>query len=417
VLNKMTNWLKANLQGPLVLQNCVYLIIFLVLVTFIVNHPSDLAEWKFFGTVLALTLLFVLNLVWSVPAASISTQEKKVQAWVFLILSAILLLAVIWMSGQYDAAYLLAVLCIQAGIKQGVWPAGVIFGAANLIAWSGLLAIMGLPAAIIALLKSVGPGVLFALLLTTLLERYARQTRRAEALLQELQRANAALEMARQKEVDLPVAEERVRLARDIHDGLGHHLTVLSIQLQAASKLADRNPQAVTEAIQVCREEAQAALEEVRHSVGLMRQGPLESRPLPEALAFLAQGFDRHTGIHTTLECSGTYQELPTYARETLYRAAQESLTNVQKHGNNVQRVSVHLRYETGFVRLSVMNDGQRPVPNHSGNQTGFGLAGIRERVTRLGGALRVEPGARDGFELEICIPVQGGENDPGITG
>jgi len=77
----------------------------------------------------------------------------------------------------------------------------------------------------------------------------------------------------------LAIAEERMRLARDIHDGLGHHLTVLSIQLQAAEKLVERNPQAAAEALRVSRSEAQAALEEVRHSVGVMRQPPAKASP------------------------------------------------------------------------------------------------------------------------------------------
>jgi len=78
-------------------------------------------------------------------------------------------------------------------------------------------------------------------------------------LLKDLQAANAALRAAHQKEKELAIAEERMRLARDIHDGLGHHLTVLSIQLQAAEKLVERNPQAAAEALRVSRSEASGA--------------------------------------------------------------------------------------------------------------------------------------------------------------
>jgi signal transduction histidine kinase len=403
------DWLKAHTQGQFILQSCAYLLIFMVLVTFIVNAPENLSREKFFGAVLALTGLLVLNIVWAVPNPALSQKAKNTQQWAFLLLSSVLILGVVWMSGQYDAAYLLGVLCIQAGFKRGVWPFGVIFSAANLAAWCGLLTFMGLPPSGIAIfLKTVIPGIFFALLLTVVLERYARQTRRAEGLLGELKAANAALEAARQKETDLAVAEERVRLARDIHDGLGHHLTVLSIQLQAASKLVDRNPPAAAEAIQVCRAETQAALEEVRHSVGVMRAGPADCRSLPETLALLAQSFDQHTGIRASFTCAGDPVEVSAPARETLYRAAQEGLTNAQKHAKNVRQVTARLAYETAAIRLIISDDGQTPAGAPPAAGPGFGLAGLRERVTRLGGSFSSGPGPTGGFEIEICLPKQG---------
>jgi signal transduction histidine kinase len=261
--------------------------------------------------------------------------------------------------------------------------------------------------------------VLFGVLLMTLLERYSQQTKRAEALLAELQAANAALEAARQQETDLAVAEERVRLARDIHDGLGHHLTVLSIQLQAAEKLAARNPQAAAEAIQACRAEAQAALGEVRHSVAVMRQGFAEYRSLAETLQSLIQNFDRRTGIRTTFECAGEPRELPEAARETLFRAAQEGLTNAQKHAQGAQRVAVRLIYTPYAVRLAILDDGHGPSTDETHSPAGFGLAGLRERAAQLGGSLQSgpRPAPQGGFAIEISIPIGGEAHDPGAAG
>ncbi len=136
-----------------------------------------------------------------------------------------------------------------------------------------------------------------------------------------------------------------MRLARDIHDGLGHHLTVLSIQLQAAEKLVERNPQAAAEAIRVSRGEAQAALEEVRRSVGVMRQSPAESQPLVEMISNLVHDFDEHTGLQSNFEQNGTPIELSTFAEQTLFRTVQESLTNIQKHARGVKHIRVKLEY------------------------------------------------------------------------
>jgi signal transduction histidine kinase len=407
--NTIKAWFKTNTQGLMLLQLCVYGAIFIVLVIFLVNHPAKLAEWRFYGTVIALASLLILNITWANPRPPTSVKLHIAQQWAFLVSSSALILSIVWMSGQFDAAYLLAILCIQAGFKRGVWPAGLIFGAANLAAWSALLLAMGMPAASIVLVEAyLASGIVFALLATTLLERYSNQTKQAERLLQELQTANLELKAAHQKETDLAIAQERLRLARDIHDGLGHHLTVLSIQLQAASKLAGRDPQAVAEVIEICRSETQAALEDVRHSVSVMRQSPEVDRSLPEALTSLAQSFDRLTGVDVSFELVGSAFDLSPIARQTFYRAVQEGLTNAQKHAQDVQYIDIRLVYEPQSVRLSVRDDGQGLSAEALPTLAGFGLEGLRERVEQLGGVFRSGPGKTRGFELEICIPIRG---------
>jgi signal transduction histidine kinase len=401
-------WFKTNTQGLRLLQLCVYGAIIIVLAIFLVNHSPNLAEWRFYGTVVALAFLLVLNITWANPRPPASARLHIAQQWAFLIPSSILILAIVWMSGLFDAAYLLSILCIQAGFKRGVWPAGLIFGAANLAAWLVLQMAMGMPAATIVMVESyLASGIVFALLATTLLERYSNQTKRAERLLEELQTANLELKAAHQKETDLAIAQERLRLARDIHDGLGHHLTVLSIQLQAASKLVARDPQAASGAIETCRSETQAALEEVRHSVSVMRQSPQVDQSLPEALAALAQSFDRLTGLHVSFELVGNAFDLAPIARQTFYRAVQEGLTNVQKHAKGAQHIHICLVYAPQSVRLSVQDDGQGLSAAALPSPAGFGLEGLRERVEQLGGVFHSGPGETRGFELEICIPIR----------
>jgi signal transduction histidine kinase len=416
----MKNWLKSFTQGRPILQLCVYLLICMVALTFFISSAGSLVAWRFYGTLLGLAALFLINLAWAIPSPNLKPGTKYFQTWAFLALAALLILATFWLSGHFDLAFLVAVLAMQACARLGVWPGGLAFAVGLLAAWTGEIALMGYPVETIAIVeRSVIPGVLFGVLLMTLLERYTQQTRRAEALLAELQEANAALETARRKETELAVAEERVRLARDIHDGLGHHLTVLSIQLQAAEKLAARNPQAAAEAIQTCRSEAQAALSEVRNSVAMMRQGPTERRPLVETLGSLVESFGRRTGIRTTLECAGEPGILPEAARETLFRAAQEGLTNAQKHAQGLTQATVRLEYAPGAVRLAVLDDGRAPcVDEHTGT-AGFGLTGLRDRAAQLGGSLQSGPRAapQGGFALELCIPLGGGAHDPRAAG
>jgi signal transduction histidine kinase len=249
-------------------------------------------------------------------------------------------------------------------------------------------------------------GMLFVQVFVLLIDRAQQETQRAEKLLDDLRSANLQLTAAHRQEKELAIAEERMRLARDIHDGLGHHLTVLSIQLQAAEKLVARSPQDAAEAIRISRSEAQAALEDVRQSVGMMRQTPAESRPLEEILATLTREFALHTALQVDFHQVGAPVELSPFTRQTLFRAVQESLTNVQKHGRDVTCINVRLEYTPEAVRLVVGDDGRMPEVPPAG-AAGFGLTGLRERLDQLGGSLRSGPGREAGFELEVRIPLQ----------
>jgi signal transduction histidine kinase len=405
---KLAAWLKLQVAGERLLQLAVYIILFAVMVVFIIDHPAYITGWRFYGTVLCLALVLVLNILWT----SREGHLPYLQRLGMLVLLAALILGAVGMGELYNAIYLFFMLSAQAAIILDIWPAGILFSLANMAAWLVVFrALGGSYADTLSFGTSLGLGILFILLMAILLDRYSRQTQRVENLLAELRAANANLEAARQKEKELAVAEERVRLARDIHDGLGHHLTVLSIQLQAADKLVGRNPQAAAEAIQTSRAETQAALEEVRRSVSMMRQSPDESRPLAEALAGMLADFEQHAGLRTSFEQSGPPVELPAFAYQTLYRTVQEGLTNAQKHGQDVTQAWVQLEYQADAVRLLVRDDG-RAAQTNLAEPPGFGLLGLRERVGQLGGSLRSGAGAAGGFEIEVCIPLQEAAGD-----
>jgi len=417
LIQHISKWFKLQTEGQQLLQLASFAIVFLTLFDFIINHPIQIADWKFFGTVLALSLLLLMNVLFAYPSRFIYLYATTIRQWIVLIISAILIFSAIWMSDQNYFVYLLFMLCAQAAIERGVWPTGIVFSVAILGILLGIYRSMGSNnSELISTASSVAAGLIFVMLLAVLLVRYASQTRRAERLLNELQAANEELKAARQKEKGLAIAEERVRLARDIHDGLGHHLTVLSIQLQAANKLVGRNPQAAAEAIQSCRTEVKAALEEVRRSVSMMRQSPVDDQPLAQELETLVKNFEQLTGLPVNLQLQNAPTDLPLIVRQSLYRAVQEGLTNVQKHGQNVHQVKIHLEVDSECVRLKVLNDGHGLDENQAG-QPGFGLAGLRERVSQLNGAMKSGPGKSGGYEVEITIPLKGVIHDPDPAG
>jgi signal transduction histidine kinase len=249
-------------------------------------------------------------------------------------------------------------------------------------------------------------GMTFTITLSQVLLRFSEQTDRANRLLGQLQQANMELVAARQKEKELAIAEERVRVARDLHDGLGHHLTALSIQLQAAEKLLSSNPEMAAEAVHNARGEIQAALQEVRQSVAALRETPLDLKDLPQAISRLMEETGKRTGLTTSFQLEGETVVLSAAAAVTLYRTVQEGLTNVQKHAVSASQVQARLTFQKSQVSLVFEDDGTDAPSSTIETGQGFGLAGLRERASLLGGELRCGPRSGAGFYLEISLPL-----------
>jgi signal transduction histidine kinase len=412
-ISKLTDWLKKRTQGARILQWISYVMIFFVLVVFILEYPVGESDWRYYGTVLILAVMLTLNILWDQSHdIKISPGLKIKFLWAFNIITDLLALVAIALTGRSEIVFLMFMQVSQFAYAFGVWPNGALYSLINLAVIMGIMKGFGLSGdQLISVLLQLSVGLFFVQVFILAALRFAQETERTERLLKELQAAHGELKAAQEKEKELAVVEERVRLARDIHDGLGHHLTVLSIQLQAAEKLVDRNPQAAAEAIRLSRTEAQAALEEVRRSVAVMRQSPGESLPLEDVLSTLTHDFGERTNLETDFEQRGTPLELSPFARQTLFRAVQEGLTNVQKHSREVKRIQVRLEYEPEAVRLSLRDDGQAAKPAAPG-QTGYGLTGLRERVEQLGGTLRGGPDPAGGFALELRIPLREDAHD-----
>jgi len=203
------------------------------------------------------------------------------------------------------------------------------------------------------------------------------------------------------------VAEERNRLAREIHDSLGHYLTIITVQLEAAGKLFATRPGRAAESIAKAEGLARESLAEVRRSVAALRASPLDTAALGEAIGEVVENL-RASGIATTLTIEGKIHPLPTQTKTALYRAAQEGLTNVRKHAS-ASAAQVVLTYEPERVVLTISDNG---VGRRGEETEGFGLLGLRERVVLLGGSLEASDRPEGGFRLRVEVPVE--EQDDG---
>ena len=212
-------------------------------------------------------------------------------------------------------------------------------------------------------------------------------------------------ELEREEQARLAVAEERARIARELHDVVGHSVSVMTVQAAAVRRLLEPDQDKEREALEVVEQTGREALAEMRRMVGVLRR-PEEAPALaPQpSLEHLEQllSTTREAGLPVELTIEGTPAELPPALDTTAYRIVQEALTNAVKHAN-ADRAEVLVRYGNGTVELVVSDDGRG---NGDGGGSGHGLVGMRERVSVYGGELEAGPQAGGGFRLRATLPV-----------
>jgi signal transduction histidine kinase len=246
-------------------------------------------------------------------------------------------------------------------------------------------------------------GYFFFGVFASALRRANQAQRESAALLQELRLAHQKLQEYAGHVEALAVAQERNRMAREMHDTLGHRLTVASVQLEGAQRLIERDPTRASQMVGTVREQVREALKELRQAVARLRE-PLESDlPLNQSLPRLATSFQEATGLPVHLALPESLPMLPASHCQALYRAAQEGLTNIQRHAQAGQ-AWLEVSAEPAAISLAVSDDGTG-YPG-SAPQGGFGLAGLFERAAQLGGEARLEQRQGGGARLIFTLPL-----------
>ncbi len=240
-------------------------------------------------------------------------------------------------------------------------------------------------------------------LLTWIVMQQSGQRRKIQSLYQDLQAAYAELKGLHQQARETAIIQERNRLAREIHDTVAHYLTVVNLQLEAAEKLGPAQVDQSLAQVRRARRLTVDCLQEVRRSVAALRSSNLEDLSLPNALRKLTAEFAENTGLAVTLRSNVPDDtRLAPETAMTLYRAAQEGLTNVHKHAS-ARSAQINLAQLNGSIVLTVEDDGagpQEPKGVH-----GFGLIGLRERVALLEGAVDFCAKEEGGSRLQVVLP------------
>ncbi len=268
----------------------------------------------------------------------------------------------------------------------------------------------------------------------------ASRTRRA--YLREVEARAEQAEADRDRQVALAAAQERTRIARELHDVVAHHVSLMAVQSEAAASLLPGRPAEASKSVQIIGDTAREALTELRRLLGVLRgpPGPDGRQPVTAPSPSIGELDEvlvqvRQAGIAVDLRVEGNPSKLAPGVDLTAYRIVQEALTNTVRH-SGASTAAVTVSYEPGYVTVSVTDTGHGPIavtvgqraepaapaaaaarnrPNGSngsrlrpagpGGFGGFGLAGIAERVASCGGSLTVGPGQSGGFAVTARLP------------
>jgi signal transduction histidine kinase len=238
------------------------------------------------------------------------------------------------------------------------------------------------------------------------------------AYLAELHDRAERLERERDQQVALAAAAERVRIAREMHDIVAHHLTVMTTLADAAIAASATSPERANEVMRRVAATGRSALADTRRLVGVLRQGPGQEpdedpgealQPVPDLtqIDVLIKRI-RSAGLDTTLEVRGHPPDLPAGMQLAVYRLVQEALTNTLKHGGAGARASVRLRFLPGELRVDIDDDGAgKTAPAPAG--TGSGLVGMQERIRAYGGEVQAGPRQPEGWTVSARLQLDDG--------
>jgi len=214
-------------------------------------------------------------------------------------------------------------------------------------------------------------------------------------------------EQSRDDEARLQVAQERVRIARDLHDVVAHHIAVVKVQASGAKNVLAHRPGAVGPALDTIISASDAVLREIGSVVGLLRTSPglvttssVDNEPaqglvrLPQLIDYLAS-----VGLRVEFRPVGVARELPSPADQAAYQIAREALTNAHKYGAGTAQLT--LTYTEDMLAMDVTNT----ISDHDRTGVGYGIIGMRERTTANGGSFRAGRSGPDSFAVHVTLP------------
>lgn len=255
------------------------------------------------------------------------------------------------------------------------------------------------------------------------IQRLTRERHERENVLQQLARSNKALEIAHSQlaetaaqEQELAVLRERTRLAREMHDTLGHALVLVSVKLEAAQRLRERDPQRCDHELEVTKEIVRDSMKELRASIANLRSPALEREPACRALSRYAREMAQRGDLRVSYDLHPDIEGLPEPVEETLWKVGQEALANIEKHAQ-ARNVLLHISRQDSQVLMKIQDDGvglpadlcqraKEDTDSYESPSGHYGLNGMQERVKNMRGQLAIHSRREHGTTIEITLPL-----------
>jgi signal transduction histidine kinase len=334
--------------------------------------------------------LDVFGYLWLLAAALPLMVRRRFPLTVFLVVAA-LTWAYYWISGYPGgpAVFLPTIALFTLTQRQGPVRAGIAGGSLMLVGFVVYLATGGE----IFLDARAGLFVVWIVAVVGIGTAVRNQVTAVRA-----SRERAAEHQGRMAE------QERLRIARDVHDVVAHSLAMINVQAGVAAHVADRRPEQAKEALLNIKEASASALKDLRATLAVLRSG--EDRAPAPSLRQMSELFEHARATGLVVRVEGSPGELPAPTDGAAYRILQESLTNVVRHANQPKNVQVRFDRREGFFELVVTDDGMGAAEPKLGN----GLRGMGERAAALGGKVLARP-VEGGFEVRAELPLQEGDS------
>jgi len=407
MFRKMTERERQEIAG---VRPFFWMVILVILIAYLLSLNARPALQKP-GPLALFTMLMLVHgwLHWHSPRLTLVIDRPNWWAWfgIYFIVQGAIVVAIGVLTGLQD---------LTLGLFMGL------IGEATGILWPNLRAI-ALAIAFCLLLMVIffvltwSPGLfgrvapvvgfvlLFVLTYVIMFVRQAEAGNKAQRLLDELEIAHRQLQEYADQIEELTIAQERQRMARELHDTLAQGLAGLILQLDAAdSHLEKKNPERAQVVVQQAMDRARTTLQEARRAIQALRPAVLESGNLTDAIGWEVERLAADTQVRTTFEVEGHPPHIPAAVAQEVLRIVQESLSNVTRHA---QASQVHVRLaavDEGF-ELDIKDDGVGFAPAAGAAKPNcYGLTGVQERAQRLGGELTVDSAPGQGATITLQV-------------
>jgi signal transduction histidine kinase len=391
--------------APLVLQNqgrfldrpfwaSIYLTLVGVTIAGVISIPGILDRWEAAGLLVILGILF---------SRYPTVEAKPGYPRVALLLTAQAIIATVLMQfprSETSFALLFFMLSAISGLYSTIRVSLAWIGVFTLITGVSQARLSGWEFALRYSVLYLAGNLFFGLIANAFSRLQTAQIGNAR-LLVELNAKNRQLEEYSDQVETLTVIEERNRIAREMHDTIGHRLTIAAVQLEGAHRLLRDDPERTAQMLRTVREQVREALHELRQTVSRLRQPVEMELTLPQALRRLSTSFQEASQLDIHLDLPDEMCTVDTDQHLVLYRMAQEALTNVQRHAQ-AKQVWIRLSCDESNLQLQVQDDGRGFTEDQL--TEGFGIQGLRERVRQIGGVLSISTLPGQGTTVTLTL-------------